>query len=240
MNQVRLHAISGFLGGPSDWSDLSKLNGIDLIAHDAREWLDSRDVNSWGTLVRAASASLTTVAGRKSMLLGYSLGGRIAMHLLAATPERWAGAMLVSAHPGLSEVQDRAARVAADEAWARRFDTEPWEKVLDAWEHQPVLATSRSRPVRAAECDRAVWTKALRSLSLGQQRDFRPFLRSYRKPVAWVAGARDVKFVTLARQLREEGIARDVWICDEAGHRVPWDAEVSFAAHLSAFVSAQS
>src|SRR4051812_30010155 len=52
-------------------------------------------------------------------LLGYSLGARVALGLVARHPHLVRRAVLVSVHPGLASDVARAARVAEDEAWAR-------------------------------------------------------------------------------------------------------------------------
>jgi 2-succinyl-6-hydroxy-2,4-cyclohexadiene-1-carboxylate synthase len=59
------------------------------------------------------------------------MGGRLAMHALLESPELWSAAILVSANPGLpaADHPGRAQRMASDESWARRFESDPWEQV---------------------------------------------------------------------------------------------------------------
>ena len=73
------------------------------------------------------------------MLLGYSLGGRLALHALLHAPELWAGALVVGADTGLADPKEREARVRWDAAWAERFLNEPWEDVLRDWDAQAVF-----------------------------------------------------------------------------------------------------
>ena len=73
------------------------------------------------------------------VLLGYSMGGRLALELLQR--ERFAKAVIISA--GLN-VPDPA-RVARDEEWARRFESEEWSSLMRAWNAQDEIGRASCR-----------------------------------------------------------------------------------------------
>ena len=73
------------------------------------------------------------------VLVGYSMGGRLALHALLEDSEAWSGAMIVSAHPGLQDEGERILRMAADAEWAGKALTAPWVEFLEQWESQSVL-----------------------------------------------------------------------------------------------------
>lgn len=73
-------------------------------------------------------------------LLGYSMGGRLALHALLEKNHPWSAAVIVSAHPGLREPAERRARRSADAVWARKAMLGAWTDFLKEWDSQPVLA----------------------------------------------------------------------------------------------------
>lgn len=81
------------------------------------------------------------LAGTKVHLLGYSLGGRMALALLARSPQLFASAVIVSASPGISQSQARSKRRQQDEEWARQAETLTLGEFIDLWKSQPLLAS---------------------------------------------------------------------------------------------------
>ena len=117
--------------------------------------------------------------------------------------------LLENCHPGMP-AGERAARIAHDEAWARRFECEPLTRVLADWYRQGVFADldddarTRQAARRLGNDGKAV-AAMLRATSLGRQPDLVPWLRDTRLPVQWVSGNRDHKFHALACQLVKQG-----------------------------------
>ena len=116
-------------------------------------------------------------AGERRVLLGYSLGGRLALHTLLDAafihPGLWDAAVIVSAHPGLSvgSANERSLRIAADERWAERFERDPWPRLVNDWGAQPVFC-GKPWPLARHErdFDRDELRSALSSWSLGGRR----------------------------------------------------------------------
>src|SRR5512141_1235766 len=107
-------ALHGFLGLPSDWNFLRQA-GFEI-----------------------ETPELDAIPSSGQTLLGYSLGGRMALHALVggATYER---AVIVSANLGIEGDDARLSRRRADEHWARRFETQPWEPLMRDWNAQPLF-----------------------------------------------------------------------------------------------------
>lgn len=129
-------------------------------------------------------------------LAGYSMGGRIAMQLALAQPERILSLALISAHPGLTS--GHAERAAQDEAWAVRFETENFDAVLRDWYNQPLFATLRGkdaliRAVGKAHTESAM-AAMLRRYSLAQQPCYLEPLARAPFPVTWIYGTQDLPY----------------------------------------------
>src|SRR3954466_10003273 len=82
---------------------------------------------------------LDAIPQRGEILLGYSLGGRLALQALLAGAH-YECAIFISTGLGIDDEVARQARRASDEAWAQRFENDDWDAVINAWNAQPVLA----------------------------------------------------------------------------------------------------
>jgi 2-succinyl-6-hydroxy-2,4-cyclohexadiene-1-carboxylate synthase len=169
-------------------------------------------------------------------LVGYSLGARVALGMLARHPSRFTAAVLVGVDPGLPEGPAKAVRRAQDEAHARVLETEGVEAFVRAWEALPLWETQRALPEAVRLRRRAerlghtprglAWS--LRVLGLGAMPDRRAYLRAAGVPVTLVTGARDEKFTRLAREYTR-GIVTHTMVQD-AGHDVALEAPEALAA----------
>lgn len=203
---MKLVALHGFLGLPSDWDFLRdewEVDAIDVL----------RD----------------PVPPAGDVLLGYSLGGRLALQALlgGATYRR---AILVSTRVSDAE-PDRRAR---DEAWARRFETEAWESVLRDWNAQALFG-GHSMPREERDFDRAALARALRELSPAVLPPVGARLGEIDIPVLWIAGERDAKYVAEARRAVELLPHAQLAIVPGAAHRVPWERPAALRALVREF-----
>ena len=231
--------LHGFLGQASDWDPFLEALGRmgfpevrrpDLFSHPP----DDRDLVQWG----AAFAREVEAADPDPVVVGYSLGGRLALHACLARPGLWKAAVLVSAHPGLSNADERAARLEHDAAWARRFETEAWAPLMRAWNGQAVFGTrgpSLEQP--EAAWSRAALAGALRTWSLGAQKNLLSSLGSLSFPVLWLAGAQDHRFARLGAAAVQHLPAGTLHIVEGSAHRVPWEAPGSFLRQVERFLS---
>jgi len=251
---VRLHCLHGFLGSPHDWDDLAAalreslpalaapgaLLTPDLFGADSFPHADS--IPAWAEAYgrREAQAHLPGPSAAGNYLLGYSLGGRLALHLAVQFPALWDGVIIVGANPGLDSEEARARRRTHDEIWARRFEDEPWDALLAAWDAQPVFAGRVGSPRSRREQDfsRASLAGALRRWSLGAQTPLWPALPRILRPVLWVAGAEDTGQADICRRVGETIPRVEIWPAPNAGHRVPWEQPRVFAARTVEFIGA--
>lgn len=164
------------------------------------------------------------------VLLGYSMGGRLALQLLER--QRFAKAIIISA--GLNAPDpDRRAR---DEAWAQRFEREEWSSLMRAWNAQEVFG-GHAVERRETDFDRAELARRLRENSPAVLPP--PHLESIETPVLWIAGERDANYVEIAMRAVERLPHAELWICPNAGHRVPWEQPEALVARLRVFLELQ-
>ena len=74
------------------------------------------------------------------MLCGYSLGGRIALHVALTAPERVSRLVLVSTTAGIEDDDERAERSADDHRLADELEHVPFEEFVSRWCARPMFA----------------------------------------------------------------------------------------------------
>lgn len=189
-------------------------------------------IEPWAQRFTAAVAS----ADAAPVILGYSMGGRLALHALLAAPDLFRAAVIISAGLGVDGAE-REGRRAADEQWARRFEHDPWEAVIRDWNAQPLFGgRANSLERREADFDRGALAAALRLWSPASLPPLLPRLRQIAVPVLWVAGEHDRKYASTAQRAVEELPRGELWICPGSGHRVPWEQPDRFAERLGRFL----
>ena len=206
---------------------------IDAPGH-GRSTEDERDL--WGAAAQVAAA------GGRAIYVGYSLGGRICLHLALARPELVRGLVLIGATPGIADPEERAARARADDALAARIEREGVEAFLDAWLAGPLFAglpaAMRFTEARRG-CRAAGLAASLRRAGVGQQEDLWPRLGEVRAPTLVCAGAEDAKFAAIARAMAAAiGPGAGLALIEGAGHAAHLEAPAAFLAALRGWSAA--
>jgi 2-succinyl-6-hydroxy-2,4-cyclohexadiene-1-carboxylate synthase len=173
----------------------------------------------------------------RPVLVGYSLGGRLALHALLHDPGAWRGAILISTHPGLADAAARAERLADDAIWAERFARADWETTVARWNAQAVFSGGGPCPIRVERAfSRTCLAEGLTAWSLGSQADLRERLPQLGLPILWIAGERDTKFTALAREAASFSPRAEWQTIAEAGHRVLFDNPEGLARAIDRFL----
>lgn len=179
------------------------------------------------------------LAPSRFALAGYSLGGRIALHVALAAPERVTRLVLVASTAGIEDDAERAERAAADAALARRAESGGIEDFVREWTANPVFAGTPPDAAAAWEADirrnePAGLAAALRGLGTGLMTPLWNRLGELPMPVTVVVGERDAKFVALGERLASTIPEATLVTVQGAGHGVPREAPAALAALLTA------
>lgn len=161
-------------------------------------------------------------------IVGYSLGGRLALGILARYPARFRHAVIVSAHPGLQTDDERAARREADARYVRVLREEGLTTFVDKWQALALWASQGDLPhsVRLAQREQrlrhtaAGLAASLIQHGLGEMPDLRPQLAHVQGRVEILAGERDTKFAELGRELGQLIPGARVAVAAGAGHNL--------------------
>jgi 2-succinyl-6-hydroxy-2,4-cyclohexadiene-1-carboxylate synthase len=185
----------------------------------------------------AVSADVLAAAPQRFVLCGYSMGGRIALHVALAAPERIERLALVATTAGIDDAEERAARRDADERLAAFADEATIEAFADRWMAQPLFAGT---PPPAA----ALWREdllrndprglaaVLRGLGTGAMAPLWDRLPTLSMPATVLAGAGDPKYVALGERVADALPHAELVVVARAGHGLPREAPGSVASAL--------
>lgn len=202
MSLLFLH---GFMGAPAAWDAVRAALGQPRGAR--APWLFGHGLpprelppDFW-----TAVDALATELREPSIVVGYSLGGRLALGLGLRHPARVRGVIAIGANPGLPNERERAARAAWEEELALHLEADGLAAFVDSWENLPLFATQATLPeaVRAAQReqrlahDARALARVLRVLGTGHM----PALDLERAevPLLLVTGEHDHKLARAAR-----------------------------------------
>lgn len=178
------------------------------------------------------------VPARTFTLVGYSMGGRIALHsAFTLGPGIVTRLVLVGASPGIADPTERAARRRADDALADRLETMAIEDFAREWGSQPLFAGQPPRVAAAAYADRlrntpAGLAAALRGLGTGVMTPLWDRLPALAIPVTLIAGERDEKFRAIAAAMLERLPNATLTVIPGAGHAAQLEDPAAVAAAI--------
>jgi 2-succinyl-6-hydroxy-2,4-cyclohexadiene-1-carboxylate synthase len=196
MKSVLVH---GFLGLPSDWQAYTADEKVNL-------WEDVSP-QKYTTLTQAGEQLAHTISGDQLTIVGYSLGGRIALHWPQNQWSRIKQMILVSVHGGLSSSAEKQSRLTADKKWSEQFLKDDWAPLMRAWNAQTVFQYDSVRPLRFEKAyNREALSCALTNWSLGLQAEQMDLLKKAPFPMTYVYGEKDSKFANYAKSLRKRDL----------------------------------
>ena len=178
--------------------------------------------------------------GEPSLLLGYSMGGRLAMNACVHRPSLWSGVIAVGADPGLISDDARTNQLQKDLEWARRFRTEDIQELLVEWDELPVFCgRSNCASREISELDSEKISRFFDVFSKARQGNMLPMLRKLKTPpLLYISGCDDIKYTKIGQDLAAHCMQVRHQIIPNAGHRVPWESQDAFISEVSVFIDA--
>jgi 2-succinyl-6-hydroxy-2,4-cyclohexadiene-1-carboxylate synthase len=170
-------------------------------------------------------------------LCGYSLGGRVALHVALAAPERVTRLLLVSTTAGIEDESERSRRRASDRRLADEIEHAPLERFIERWSAEPLFAADPPEVGARARADQRrnrpdALAAVLRGLGTGEMSPLWDRLEELSMPVGVVVGDRDRKFQALARGMVDL-LPHSELILLRGGHRLPLENPAAIASVLA-------
>ncbi len=250
-NGFPLLLLHGFTGSAVSWRPFADAWGgfrtisVDLIGHGET---DSPPEETRYTMERCTS-DLTTLLDRLGVgrvaVLGYSMGGRVALHLSLAAPARVAALALVSAGTGVEDTNERRVRVEMDRALADDIERDGTEAFVDRWEQLSMWASQARLPgaTRAALraqrlCNSPIGlANSLRGMGAGAQEPVLDRVHELHIPVLLLVGAEDAKYRAIARSIQARLDHASLRVVEDAGHAIHFEQPAAFAPLVKEFLT---
>lgn len=248
---VLLH---GFTGSGQAWDqDAVRTLGedrlvflVDLLGHGASARCERP--GGYGLLPTLGALDRVREAVRVSgpsetgppVLMGYSMGGRLALASALERPGAWSGLILESASPGLRTAVSRALRRAQDDVLARQLDEGSLEAFVDAWRARPLFAGQAARGEAWWARDRArrltnhapSLAASLRGQGTGSLPSFWHRLQGLVLPTLLLTGEQDVRFCHTARAMARAAPEARHEVVPGVGHAVHAEAPAAWARRI--------
>ncbi len=250
--QTTVVMLHGFMGAADDWTgEITEpliesgfqVLAIDLPGHG--KTIVQGDVDSYR--MDNCAAEIVRLFDKLKLpsvhLVGYSMGGRLALYLAVHYPDRINRIVLESASPGLKTVAERKARIAQDALLAVRMISQPLKEFLLEWYAQPLFASMSSRPemlealiARRLNNDPRSLGLSLQGMGTGAQPSLWENLDQLTTPLLLIVGEKDAKFSAIGRAMAERCPVAQLRVVPDAGHNVHWEQPRLFGSLVRDFL----
>lgn len=176
------------------------------------------------------------------VLVGYSMGARMALHVALAHPQKVTALVLISGTPGLLTETERAARRDSDNELADHLELVGTETFIDEWLALPMFSglnnanNGRSERLRNTATGLA---DSLRYAGTGTQLSLWENITQLQMPVHLISGERDEKFTELAKQMHSAIPQSTLNVITHVGHTVHLENPIATASLLDKIISQQ-
>ena len=243
-------ALHGFTGSASTWRPMAQALGaehticaVDLLGHGASSKPSDPERYSMARTIEDLGVVLDALGHAAANVLGYSMGGRIALSFALAAPDRCLALAIESGSPGIADDQERAQRVVSDEALARQIESGGVQAFVDYWEAVPLFATQAHLSQETREGLRALRLSndpmglagSLRGIGTGAQPPVHSAVPTLAVPALFLAGELDARYCEVAREMASASSMGRVSVVSGAGHAIHLERPDAFHDALRSF-----
>ncbi|MDQ0337499.1 2-succinyl-6-hydroxy-2,4-cyclohexadiene-1-carboxylate synthase [Caldalkalibacillus uzonensis] len=234
-NGPALLLLHGFTGSKHSWdpfiptwSRFFTTMAIDLLGHGKSDAPEDDNRYRMAYVVQDLYAVLEQLKVSQAHVLGYSMGGRVAIAFASQYQHKVKSMVLESTSPGLKTEEERLARRIQDHALARGIEAEGLAAFVHKWENIPLFATQKTLPkavrrhVREQRLSQSPLGLAntLRGMGTGAQPSYWSAIKRFHFPVLVLAGALDHKFCRIAQEMCQLMPEATLSIIEEVGHTI--------------------
>jgi len=247
--------LHGFTGSGKQWTAqveefASRFHtiAVDLLGHGRSDAPPNPNRYRMERCVADLAVLLDFLGIERACWLGYSMGARVALAFAVAHPQRVRALVLEGVAPGIEDPQQRAERVAHDEALAGSIERDGIETFVDMWMQQPLFASqaclgpaflTAARAARRANDPRGL-ANTLRGMGTGAQEPLWASLPLLAVPTLLVVGEEDMKFRGIAATMATRMPRAQVAIIPQAGHAAHVEKPAAFNARVLRFLTEES
>jgi 2-succinyl-6-hydroxy-2,4-cyclohexadiene-1-carboxylate synthase len=200
---------------------------LDATADNLRRLLDSRGV-------------------QKTALVGYSLGGRIALHFALKYQDRLSCLILESTSPGIQDPREREKRRLEDASLAGDMENFGIYWFVDKWENMQLFASQNNMELKTREMvreervsqDPQGLAASLRFAGSGTMEPLWSQLHNLEIPVLIIVGKKDEKFRSIGEEMQKRMTSSNcvLKVVENAGHAVHLENPTRFGIIVKQFL----
>lgn len=246
---VLLHGFTGSAAAMEPLADplrrTHRVLGVDLVGHGGSAVPTDPSAYSPEAVTRQLVGLFEELDLGEVVLVGYSMGGRMAMTLACSRPDLVAGLATIGASAGLTDPLARAERRASDAALADDIERDGLEAFVDRWMALPLFATQASLGPQALARIRDQkllnspegLARSLRGGGTGSMTPLHHRLGRLGTPALFLAGELDAKYRAIAQELGELTPSGQARVIDRAGHAAHVERPMDVARSVATFTA---
>ena len=244
--------LHGFTGSSTSWREITKLLkgkyrtiAVDLTGHGKSSIPEDVDRYSMDQQVEDLEELFAELSLDQFILVGYSMGGRIALAYTTRHSIRVSSLVLESSSPGLKTKDERAERQAADSRLAERILRDGLPAFIDFWGNIPLFASQKTlseekqlavRNERLSQSEIGL-ANSLRGIGTGSQASYWESIGTVNLPVLLITGKLDTKFVNISREMQRDFPNVRHETIEHAGHAIHVEKPDTFATMIEEHIS---
>ena len=242
------------MGSGQDWNEIVSTISkkyycitIDLPGHgQSTNLAQMGDIWNFNSLSKRLSDLLAHLKIKTVSLVGYSLGGRVALHFTLNYPQLVSTLILESTSAGIEKEKEREARFQNDLLLSKKLTTGSLDTFLNNWYGQPLFFGIKTHNgylalfKRRKQNNPHLLAKVLESFSPGRQPYLMDKLSSLKIPLNLICGENDDKYLNLMRGIKKHNPHFNLKVFENSGHNIHFEKPVLFAKHLLQVLSLQT
>ncbi len=178
------------------------------------------------------------------VLIGYSMGSRLALHMAIHYDDRCSGLVMESGSPGIHSAGEREERRGLDEKRAQELEKGNFESFLRSWYNQPLFESLKRDPVifeqileRRRNNDPAELARSLRGMGPGGHLPHWQDLSHLRTPLLILAGEMDLKYKRTAQEMAALCPQARLVLVPDTGHNIHSENAGEYVLALRKFLT---
>lgn len=210
--------LHGFTGDHTTWKSLQSslqdsflVIAIDIIGHGQTDSPSDLTQYKMSEVANQIVQIMDRLEIGQAHLLGYSMGGRLALSVAMLYPERIKSLLLESSSPGLRTKEERKERIQKDELLAQKISKEGVKKFVQLWEKIPLFASQTRLPDQVQQQIRTQRLRnneiglanSLKGMGTGKQPSWWDRLDELHVPTLLICGELDLKFCRIAKEMKK-------------------------------------
>ena len=214
---------------------------VDLPGHGKTKIIGKEELYNMHNTAQALIELLNSLTIKKCFLVGYSMGGRLALYLTLNFPQYFSKVILESVSPGLKTERERNIRRDRDFKLAKDLESIDFFLFLERWYSNSLFLSLKQHPqfskilATRLENNPQELAKSLRNLSTGLQPSLWNKLPENRIAILLLAGELDKKFVTINSQMSNLSRHINLKIIKGCGHNIHFENPQEFTYIMKSF-----